>query len=307
MKTKVVEDIEVDRKKVCIIGAGPAGLVSTKHFSKYHDVDTFEGRDDIGGLWNFSEISELTHPDLKNDEYFKLYGHLHPSIYKNMTTNLPKYLMTLKDYPHKEETPLMMQPNQYQDYLRSYVHDFGLEKYIHLNTLVTHIKLIRNCTPEQLSEFSEEQLRRKFIVTTKNVHTRETKKETYDHVVCCNGRNSKKFIPPFKGKDEWDGLQLHMHEFRDIDKELYKDKTVMVVGTSISASDFVYHLLMSPWKAQPKKCYLTGSTMTFITKSTDFKGLTDTGKLEFCSANISGFKQGESCSEITPRCHSCEF
>lgn len=134
--TTVTEQPLVKRLKVCVIGAGPAGIVSTKHFSKFHDVDTFEGREDIGGMWNFSEISELTHPNLSEDEYYKLYGHLHPSIYRNMTTNLPKYLMTLKDYPHKESTPLMMQPEVYHNYLKEFVEHFDLWDHIHLNTLV---------------------------------------------------------------------------------------------------------------------------------------------------------------------------
>lgn len=169
-----------------------------------------------------------------------------------MTANLPKYMMTLKDYPHKEDTPLMMQPTQYQAYLRAYVKDFDIEKNIHLNTLVLNIKLLKNCDEETLRSLTEEQLDRKFLVITKNIETLKVTTETYDHVVCCNGRYSKKYIPPFENKDEWDGLQLHMHEFRDIDKELYKDKTVLVVGSSISAYDFVYHLLMSPWRANPK-------------------------------------------------------
>jgi len=183
-KIHAVEDIQVDRKKVCIIGAGPAGVVATRHFSKYHDVETFDGRDDIGGMWNFSDISELSHPNLMNDEYYKLYGHLHPSIYENMSTNLPKYMMTLKDYPHKEDTPVMMQPKEYQNYLKAYVHDFKLDKYIHLNTLVWHVKMIKNCTPEQLADLTDEQINRKFLVTIKCALTSKITYETYDHVVC---------------------------------------------------------------------------------------------------------------------------
>lgn len=52
-----------------------------------------------------------------------------------------------------------------------------------------------------------------------------------------------------------------MHEFRRIDLELYKGRNVMVVGTGISALDFLYHLLMSPWKADVNKVYVVGKKL----------------------------------------------
>lgn len=200
--------------------------------------------------------------------------------------------MTLKDFPHPDDTPTMMQPDEYHRYLKAFVKHFKLEENIQIKTLVTHVKLIKNCKPEMLEGLSEEQLTRKFLVTTKHIETREVKRDTYDHIVCCNGRNSKKFIPDFTGKDDWDGIQLHMHEFRDIDKDMYKDKIVLIVGSGISACDYIYHLLMSSWKAEPSKCYLAGRSMDFITKTTDYRGLLDEGKLEFCKTNVKEFKKG---------------
>ena len=230
---KVKAPPSVQRLKVCIIGAGPIGINCTKYFKQYHDVDTFEARDDIGGLWNYTIISELTHPDLQNDEYFKLYGNLNPSIYENMTANLPKFLMSFRDFPVSDKYSMMMRPEEFQAYLYEYADNFGVKQWVKLHSLVTHVKLIQNMTEAQLSEFNLEQRKRKFAVSVKNTVTRETIKETYDHIVWCSGRNSKKYIPPFKGKDNWDGVQLHMHEFRTIEKEFYENKTVLVVGSNI--------------------------------------------------------------------------
>ena len=155
----------VEKLKVCIIGAGPAGLATTKHFKQFHDVDTFEAREDIGGLWNYTIISELTHPDLKNDEYYKLYGNLNPSIYENMTVNLPKYLMSLKDYQASKKYSLIMKPEEYHEYLKEYADHFELHKQIKLNSLVLHVKLLRNMDEEQLLEFTPQQRKRKFAIT----------------------------------------------------------------------------------------------------------------------------------------------
>ena len=130
----------------------------------YHDVDTFEARDDIGGLWHAEMVSELTHPDLQNDEYFKLNGHLHCSIYENMSTNLPKYLMALKDFPHAKEASIMLKPKEYHQYLKAYYKHFKLHENVSLNTIVTSVRLLKNCKLESLPPLSPEQLSRKFLV-----------------------------------------------------------------------------------------------------------------------------------------------
>ncbi|CAI2364379.1 unnamed protein product [Moneuplotes crassus] len=275
------EEVDVKKKKVCIIGAGPVGLAATRHFKRYHDVDTYEARDKVGGLWYYDPISELTHPNLQEDEYYKFTGYLHPSIYENMTANLPKYLMQLKDFPHKEDTKTMMEPNDYLNYLTSYYTHFNLSSNIHLNTLVLKIRPLAKIDPSSSPPLSEVQKSRQFLVMTKNTLTKAIGYETYDHIVCAQGRNSRKFIPKISGQESWDGLQLHMHEFRKIDYDLYKDKIILIMGTNISAYDYVYHVLMSPWKADPKKIYITGTTMGLIKQSSDLNPYVESGKIEF--------------------------
>ena len=51
-----------------------------------------------------------------DDPYTDLYGSIHSSMYKNLTCNLPKQLMQFKDYPHKEETPILMSQEQFLEY-----------------------------------------------------------------------------------------------------------------------------------------------------------------------------------------------
>jgi lysine/ornithine N-monooxygenase len=55
-----------------------------------------------------------------------------------------------------------------------------------------------------------------------------------------------------------------MHEFRTIDQDLYRDKTILVIGTSISAYDYLYHIMMSPWKADIKNIYIIGKLYSII-------------------------------------------
>ena len=39
-------------QKVCIIGAGPTGLVALRHLKDVSDVTCFEMKNHVGGLWN---------------------------------------------------------------------------------------------------------------------------------------------------------------------------------------------------------------------------------------------------------------
>ena len=43
---------------------------------------------------------------------------------------------------------------------------------------------------------------------------------------------------------------------------------------------------MSEWKANPKKVYLAGKTMFFITESSDLHPLVNSGVFEFCKTNL---------------------
>jgi cation diffusion facilitator CzcD-associated flavoprotein CzcO len=102
----------IERPKVVVIGAGPYGLTATRYLSTIADVTTFEAKETVGGVWYYTDVTEETHPDLENDPFYKLYGHLHSSMYKNLSCNIPKWCMTFKDFPHdKLSDTIMMQPD----------------------------------------------------------------------------------------------------------------------------------------------------------------------------------------------------
>jgi cation diffusion facilitator CzcD-associated flavoprotein CzcO len=73
--------MDTPNKKVCIIGAGPQGLTTLKYASPFCDITSFTCNKTVGGMWNYNPYTEETHPDLANDEYYKLNGHLHASTY----------------------------------------------------------------------------------------------------------------------------------------------------------------------------------------------------------------------------------
>ena len=59
--------------------------------------------------------------------------------------------------------------------------------------------------------------------------------EVFDYVVVCSGHFSTPNVPYWPGFDKFEGRILHAHDFRDALE--FKDKDVLIVGTSYSAED----------------------------------------------------------------------
>jgi cation diffusion facilitator CzcD-associated flavoprotein CzcO len=49
--------------RVCIIGAGPAGVIAYRHFKEFYNVTVYEASDRIGGLWNYVPETDETTPE----------------------------------------------------------------------------------------------------------------------------------------------------------------------------------------------------------------------------------------------------
>ena len=84
-----------------------------RHLKPIVNVVAYEAKDQIGGVWVYSDYSETNHPNLQEDKYYKLYGTLHGSIYDGLIANLPKEIMAFKDFKHKTETPNFMLPGDF--------------------------------------------------------------------------------------------------------------------------------------------------------------------------------------------------
>lgn len=65
-----------EKRLVCVIGAGVAGLTSIKQLADYPEfqVIAFEKSSGIGGLWNYTESVDLDENNLP----------VHSSMYKNL-------------------------------------------------------------------------------------------------------------------------------------------------------------------------------------------------------------------------------
>ena len=104
--------------RVCIIGAGPAGLSAARHFldgTSYHVV-VYEQSDKVGGIWDYTpEVGTCSKTGLP----------VHSSMYERMKTNLPKELMAFPDFPFPEhELESFLHHTKVLKYLEDYARRF---------------------------------------------------------------------------------------------------------------------------------------------------------------------------------------
>ena len=127
---------ESSKPKVWVIGGGPSGLLATRHLKDIAEVHTFEGKSDIGGVWLYTDTTELNAKDLSTNTFYNLYGCLHSSMYKDLQTNIPKSMMTFKDYYMDDSVPHISTHTEYIKYLKGYADRYKLRDYIKLNTTI---------------------------------------------------------------------------------------------------------------------------------------------------------------------------
>ena len=272
--------------KVAIIGAGPWGIVSARHIKEIADVTIYESKSNLGGLWLYNEISERNHPNIESDQFYKLYGCLHDSMYYDLIAHLPKQYMMLKDFPHDESAPYLLPHSDFQKYLENYSDHFDIRKHIKFNTTVTSLKV----DPE-----SENRYKISYISLSSVDEEPTSQSENFDYVIVANGHFSKPYEPDFEGKDTFTGTQFHIHNFRTFDDENFKDKNVLIVGAKSSATDLISCIFFDDTKDRinPNKVFVTSLDVSTLEKSQLYAEPISEGTLEVKSGNITKIDQGK--------------
>ncbi|XP_021367870.1 dimethylaniline monooxygenase [N-oxide-forming] 2-like isoform X2 [Mizuhopecten yessoensis] len=203
-------------KRVAVIGAGAAGLSALRNLlttTKTFIPTCFERGSDVGGLWLYNRN---THTDDNGMPVFS-------SVYRDLSTNIPKDLMAFPDFPHKDGPSYLSRPDVC-DYLQRYADRYDLRKYIKMNTFVQNIR--PNCkesnTKWTVSYFDVKQ--------KEEIHT-----DVFDAVIVCNGHQEKAYSPDIEGLDQFKGEVLHSHNYRT--PEYFAGKNVVILGASFSGQD----------------------------------------------------------------------
>jgi len=208
--------------RVAIIGAGPSGLAQLRAFqsakekgAEIPEIVCFEKQSNWGGLWNYTWRTGL-------DEHGEP---VHCSMYRYLWSNGPKEGLEFADYSFEEHfgKPIASYPPRAVlfDYIEGRVKKAGVRDMIRFNSPVRHV------TYDEENEV--------FHVTVQNHKKDEEYTEDFDYVVVASGHFSTPNVPDFEGLETFNGRVLHAHDFRDALE--FKDKDILIVGTSYSAED----------------------------------------------------------------------
>lgn len=199
--------------KLCVIGAGAAGLCAAKYGSQFgYDVTVFEQTDRVGGIWAYTD-------DVGKDKHGL---DVHSSMYQGLYTNLPKEIMGYPDFPFPEQEESYIPWEDVLKFYRLYADHFDLEKFIKFEHHVERVRPLMDETWE---------------VKVQDMTTRKFDTIIFDAVLVCSGHYSAPNRPRLEGQDRFKGKQIHSHDYRN--PETFRDETVLIVGAGPSGTDCV--------------------------------------------------------------------
>ena len=212
----------MSKKRVAIIGAGPSGLAQLRAFQSAQakgadipEIVCFEKQDNWGGLWNYSWRTGV-------DQYGEP---VHGSMYRYLWSNGPKEGLEFADYSFDEHfgSAIASFPPRAVlfDYIEGRVKKADVRKYIRFSNV------IRNVAYQDSSDT--------FMITAEDLPNNKQYQEEFDYVIVSSGHFSTPNVPEYPGFNHFGGRIMHAHDFRDALE--FKDKDILILGTSYSAED----------------------------------------------------------------------
>ena len=203
-------------KKIAVIGAGAAGLVSAREaLREGHSVTVYEKSGGVGGVWVYVDEIE---DDLLGQRSTRP---LHGSLYKSLRTNLPKELMAFRDFPFDssgggdDSWGRYISHKQVLQYLEKFAHAYDLLPYIRFEAEIRSV--------------------RRYGESNWEIDTARGDIEAYDAVMVCNGHYSRPRVPALEGVDRFKGELSHSHNYRTPDS--FRGKRVAIFGAAASGVD----------------------------------------------------------------------
>ncbi|HEX2087888.1 MAG TPA: NAD(P)-binding domain-containing protein [Solirubrobacteraceae bacterium] len=183
-----------------VIGAGSSGIAAAKALHERGvDFDVYEKSDRVGGNWVFGNKNGMS------------------AAYRYLHINTSRERMQYSDFPMPKSYPDFPRHDQIARYFDDYVEHFGFRDRIRFETGVARAERLPDGTWEVAAD------------------TGETKR--YDMLLVANGHHWDKRWPEpaFPGADEFEGIQMHAHDY--VDNDVLRDKDVVVLGMGNSAMD----------------------------------------------------------------------
>ncbi|XP_019244938.1 PREDICTED: flavin-containing monooxygenase FMO GS-OX5-like isoform X2 [Nicotiana attenuata] len=209
-----------ESRKVAVIGAGVAGLVTARELQRSgHKVTVFEKSAQLGGTWAYNPKTETDPLGLDPNREI-----IHSSLYKSLRTNLPRQLMSFNDYPFNDENGKLIHFPGHEEvlkFLTEFAKDFGITELIRFNAEVVRVRRVEYEEDRWVVEWKSDEL--------------SSEEEVFDSVVICNGHYTIPKVANIPGINNWPGKQMHSHNYRVPGP--FKDQIVVVIGDGPSGLD----------------------------------------------------------------------
>ncbi|WWC71199.1 uncharacterized protein I206_105152 [Kwoniella pini CBS 10737] len=261
-------------KKVAVIGAGPSGLQSAAALIKEgFEVRLIERSDAPGGNWYHNVLTPIRErypnddvqtasyrpdPRANSVEYYqegdegltlvdRWIDHIRPSpIWDDLETNSAPVFTTLPGVEYPTDAAWALQAQLVQRHVRTYASTHGLNandrpwnasapQILYYSTRVEQLKKQGHTWKLSLKKLTR-------LPDSDKVKA-EWWEEDFDAVVIATGGYQAAHVPDITGLVEWSKVRRsnghhpvkHSQHYRN--PELYKNKTVVIIGASVSASE----------------------------------------------------------------------
>ncbi|MED6122417.1 hypothetical protein PIB30_039531 [Stylosanthes scabra] len=138
----MVSETNYKSKNVCVIGAGPSGLVAARELRKEgHKLVVLEQNHEIGGQWLYQPNVDGEDPLGRNP-----FQKMHSSMYESLRLTSPREIMGFTDFPFmvKKGRDMRRFPSHTEllNYLKDFCEWFGLREMIRFNTRVEYVGML---------------------------------------------------------------------------------------------------------------------------------------------------------------------
>ncbi len=199
---------DVDRLRVCVIGAGMSGLITVKELlDENHAVVCYEKQSAEGGIFNLEDRVGNT-------------------AYESTLLTISNYAMAFSCLPPLEhEERRFWTVKEYQRYLARFVDHYGLRDVIEFGAEVTSVERFKDN-----------------LWLVRSRVRGEERVEVFDAIAVCSGAFQKAKYPelPFVGGDDSEVEIVHSIEY--VNPEPYWGKRVLCIGMAESGADIVHEI-----------------------------------------------------------------
>ncbi len=187
-----------------MIGAGSSGISTCQVLhARGIDFDCFELGSQVGGNWRYMNDNGMS------------------SAYRSLHINTSRRMMEYATHPMPDSLPDYPNHVQIAEYFDSYVDHFGFRDRIRFRTEVTRVE------PADGG----------WRVSWRAADAGDEGSDVYTDVIVANGHHwdARWPEPAFPGQDDFEGVQMHVHDYKT--PELLEGKRVLVLGIGNSATD----------------------------------------------------------------------